>query len=583
MTRLPQPGSDAGQWGTILNDFLTQAHNTNGSLKSDSVSAVQLAPNSVDTNAIADASVTSAKLASGVLAGATVANGSITTGKLADDAVTNIKVDAATRVSLGKGDSASQPGHGHTIADVTNLQTTLDGKQSSGSYVPTSRTVAGHPLSSDVTITPADIGAATAAQGTKADSAVQPGSLATVATSGSYNDLTNKPVVSGDGGIIAVPITGNLTYTPTGLNTSQTYALVFTVNSTGGYTFTWGSGFVSATAETLPTISTLDNAETAVGCIYSAALAGWIPTLLYPTVVPNDVAPPTPGTLTASNYSSTGFTLTVAGASDVRGLASTPYEFSTNNGTTYATPQLGTTYVVTGLSASTTYACVVRVRDAAGNTATTTTNATTTSGAVITGAYTASQISATDASSYTFSSMAIGAASISRRVVVGFVWRAATAVTVSSVTAGGVTLIQAAATAQSTSSGAWIGYANVPTGTTATVVVTLSGTAIRAQTSLWTMDQPVIVSASGSGATSATVIVPTGGFAVASSIGQDPNGSSPGILTGFTQAVSTQIEQAGGTWFYGLGGHTSTTGSRTATLTGSTVNAATLAVAFTAV
>lgn len=36
---------------------------------------------------------------------------------------------------------------------------------------------------------------ATAAQGAKADTAVQPGTLATVATSGSYNDLTNKPTI----------------------------------------------------------------------------------------------------------------------------------------------------------------------------------------------------------------------------------------------------------------------------------------------------------------------------------------------------------------------------------------------------
>ena len=36
---------------------------------------------------------------------------------------------------------------------------------------------------------------ATAAQGTLADTAVQPGDLATVATSGSYNDLTNKPTI----------------------------------------------------------------------------------------------------------------------------------------------------------------------------------------------------------------------------------------------------------------------------------------------------------------------------------------------------------------------------------------------------
>lgn len=33
MVRLPQPGSDDGQWGTILNDFLNVEHNPDGSLK----------------------------------------------------------------------------------------------------------------------------------------------------------------------------------------------------------------------------------------------------------------------------------------------------------------------------------------------------------------------------------------------------------------------------------------------------------------------------------------------------------------------------------------------------------------------
>ena len=37
------------------------------------------------------------------------------------------------------------------------------------------------------------ITAASAAQGTKADTATQPGDLSTVATSGSYNDLSNQP------------------------------------------------------------------------------------------------------------------------------------------------------------------------------------------------------------------------------------------------------------------------------------------------------------------------------------------------------------------------------------------------------
>jgi len=241
MARLPTPGSDAGNWGDILNDFLTTVHKADGTLKDDTVGAAQLvndavtsvqlannsvtsaqisnaavqtiaiADNSVTTPKLADGSVTSAKIAPGVLpAPGSVADGAVTTIKLADNAVTNVKVDAATRASLTKADSASQPGHGHVIADVTSLQTALDGKQPTGSYVLTSRQVAGHPLSADVTITPSDVGAATSAQGTKADTAVQPGSLATVAATGSYTDLSSKPSLGGAASLNVGTIAGTV-------------------------------------------------------------------------------------------------------------------------------------------------------------------------------------------------------------------------------------------------------------------------------------------------------------------------------------------------------------------------------------
>lgn len=45
------------------------------------------------------------------------------------------------------------------------------------------------------TLTAGDVGAATTAQGAKADTAVQPGSLATVATSGAYADLSGRPTL----------------------------------------------------------------------------------------------------------------------------------------------------------------------------------------------------------------------------------------------------------------------------------------------------------------------------------------------------------------------------------------------------
>lgn len=53
MARLPQVGADNGSWGSILNDFLSQAHASDGTLKAQSVGTAQ----------IADGQVTAAKLA----------------------------------------------------------------------------------------------------------------------------------------------------------------------------------------------------------------------------------------------------------------------------------------------------------------------------------------------------------------------------------------------------------------------------------------------------------------------------------------------------------------------------------------
>jgi len=36
---LPTPGGDSGSWGTILNTFLSTAHNTDGTIKNNAGSA----------------------------------------------------------------------------------------------------------------------------------------------------------------------------------------------------------------------------------------------------------------------------------------------------------------------------------------------------------------------------------------------------------------------------------------------------------------------------------------------------------------------------------------------------------------
>ncbi|MFZ1250481.1 MAG: GDSL-type esterase/lipase family protein [Candidatus Microsaccharimonas sp.] len=82
MARLPTPGSDAGSWGEILNEYLMQSLTDDGSLKANTVGAAQLKPLSVTSATINDGNVTSAKLADGVVTPAKLAAGSATNGQV---------------------------------------------------------------------------------------------------------------------------------------------------------------------------------------------------------------------------------------------------------------------------------------------------------------------------------------------------------------------------------------------------------------------------------------------------------------------------------------------------------------------
>lgn len=93
MARLPQPGGDSGNWGQILNDFLSQTLNTDGSLKNGAVSEAQL-----DT-------AVQTKLNN--VGSGTVNDGAITTQKLADDAVTSAKIANGTIVDADISGSAA--------------------------------------------------------------------------------------------------------------------------------------------------------------------------------------------------------------------------------------------------------------------------------------------------------------------------------------------------------------------------------------------------------------------------------------------------------------------------------------------
>jgi hypothetical protein len=109
MARLPNPGSDDGTWGTILNDFLKVVHNTDGTIKSGAISESQL-----------DASV-QAKLNSGGTAGVTSVN--TRTG-----AVTLTKSDVGLS-NVNNTSDANKP-------VSTAVQTALDGKVTNASGGP---------------------------------------------------------------------------------------------------------------------------------------------------------------------------------------------------------------------------------------------------------------------------------------------------------------------------------------------------------------------------------------------------------------------------------------------------------------
>lgn len=54
MARLPQPGSDKGAWGDILNDFLSTSINSDGTLKSSAISSAGFATQAALTQEITD-------------------------------------------------------------------------------------------------------------------------------------------------------------------------------------------------------------------------------------------------------------------------------------------------------------------------------------------------------------------------------------------------------------------------------------------------------------------------------------------------------------------------------------------------
>ncbi len=107
MARLPQPGGDAGNWGDILNDYLSQIHQADGSLKDGSIPESALAPsvqskvNTASPHVHDGGDITTGTVASGQLPDASAgAKGAVQlAGDLAGTAATPTVVVASETVA----------------------------------------------------------------------------------------------------------------------------------------------------------------------------------------------------------------------------------------------------------------------------------------------------------------------------------------------------------------------------------------------------------------------------------------------------------------------------------------------------
>lgn len=142
MTRLPTPGGDDGNWGAILNDYLMQAHKTDGSLKDSVIIETNLASAVRDKlNAVASGGATNLSTTTAAST-VTVASDTGTDATISSATTSNAGVlsagDKTKLDSVANGATANstdatllnRTNHTGTqaIATVSGLQTALDGK-----------------------------------------------------------------------------------------------------------------------------------------------------------------------------------------------------------------------------------------------------------------------------------------------------------------------------------------------------------------------------------------------------------------------------------------------------------------------
>lgn len=105
MARLPKPGADAGSWGDILNNYLSESHESDGTLKANTVGAKQIQANALGKSDVGLANVDNTADAYKPISNATqtALNQKVSTSALDNLVASNIDDDAsATAQTLAR-------------------------------------------------------------------------------------------------------------------------------------------------------------------------------------------------------------------------------------------------------------------------------------------------------------------------------------------------------------------------------------------------------------------------------------------------------------------------------------------------
>lgn len=208
MARLPQPGGDNGNWGQILNDYLSQTLKADGQLKDTIVTSAALAPSAVDATALADGSVTNAKIADGTiqetkLAASVQTKLNSVAGTPDWDTLTNkpaviaAGVDqAAARAAIGAGTSnlaLAGTGTATTAAksDHTQTASTISDSTVIGRTILTAADTAA--VKTSLSLTKSDVGLGNVDNTSDANKNAAIATLTNKTISGASNTITNIP------------------------------------------------------------------------------------------------------------------------------------------------------------------------------------------------------------------------------------------------------------------------------------------------------------------------------------------------------------------------------------------------------